>query len=113
MTDISLWSLFVAQDVSVTRTGVPCENDTLCRNSGDTPGRERPWCFTDEAADEWDYCNVFFCKRRFITSTKSTPRNTCNTKILFTAILSVHKFYQLAWKTPRIYHIALVTFIHS
>ena len=57
MTDISLWSLFVAQqdcrvteagydyrgDVSITRTGVPCENDTLCRNSADTPGRERPW----------------------------------------------------------------------
>ena len=74
MTDISLWSLFVAQqdcrvtevgydyrgDVSVTRTGVPCENDTLCRNSADTPGRERAWCFTDEAVDEWDYCNVFF-----------------------------------------------------
>ena len=59
-------------DISVTSAGVPCENDTLCRNSADTPGRERPWCFTDEAVDEWDYCDVPFCKRRFITSTKST-----------------------------------------
>ena len=44
-----------------------------------------------------------FCKRRFITSTKSAPHNICSTKFLFTRILSIHKLFQLAWKTFHAY----------
>ena len=51
-------------DISVTAGGQPCKNGTLCRNSGDTPDKERPWCFTDSIADEWEYCDIPFCKRK-------------------------------------------------